>query len=99
MNNNLNQSTQDFLAANRNKLNSYSRGDFINSEDLNQHLSRVLETVKQADRIGINPLHTEIPLPQNKALSMRQPMNMQNKISAEMIMGNNIGMGLPPKEV
>ena len=74
------------------ELCSNTPGDFINSEDLKQHLPRAMEMINQADGPGMNPLPGQIPSPQNSTfLAMPQSMNMQNKIPGEITTGSNIG--------
>jgi hypothetical protein len=84
MDNNLNQAMQYFSPANRNReLYNTSPGDFMRSEDLRQHLEKVMEEIKQADCFDVNPF--EIPSLQNHSiLSVPQPIDFEKEVLMEL---------------
>ena len=84
MNNNLKQAAQYFSLENLNReLYNTSPGDFMSSEDLKQHLEKVMEVIKQADCFDVNPF--EIPSLQNHSiLSVPQPMDFEKEVLMEL---------------
>jgi hypothetical protein len=103
MNNNLKQAAQYFSLENLNReLYNTSPGDFMSSEDLKQHLEKVMEVIRQADCFNVNPF--EIPSPENHSiLSVSQPIDFEkdidNKLREGMNTANNFSTAIPEKEV
>ena len=101
MDSNLNKYAQYLPFASHNgELYSNAPGDFINSEDLRQHLPPVMEMINKVDGLGSNPFPERISsLQSNQLQSMPQTMNVQNKVPGEIMAGNNIAARMPEKEV
>jgi len=103
MNNNLKQAAQYFSLENLNReLYNTSPGDFMSSEDLKQHLEKVMEVIRQTDCFNVNPF--EIPSPENHSIlsapqSIDFEKDIENKLREGMNTANNFSTAIPEKEV